>query len=979
MVTRPLVSEAPYPGLRSFQKHEVDIFFGRDDHVDEMIGRLAASHFLCITGPSGCGKSSLARTGLMNSLEAGFLPGRGSDWIFADMRPGGAPLKNLFGAIAKALAGDAEPDAGADARAALAARADEIVRILDNHVAGRSSNLAEALAIVKDAARRPMLILVDQFEELFRYEQNAHAAVKFVDVLLRTVAAKSNIYVTITIRTDQLEKCSKYPGLTAAINDSQFLTPSLDRFQIEEAIEGPIAVFGGRVHPELTLWLLNSIEDEFDKLPLLQHAMKLLYRQKGGTGEIGDHGAVTITLGDFFSLFGFGTDLDPSDPQTRALLGKSLSNRLDAIYDALPERLKRGAVQIFCALTGTETGQRDIRRPLPMRELVAITGLSAEETQQIINAFSNGADAYLQVKEGGTGPGEAIVDVTHECVLRLWDRLQEWLSAEQTNARNIRFLAELATTHDEGLRTSPILARLWGDNLLTSEQLRRYGRWFDATGPTATWAVRYLKDFGGPQRSAPDANDGEAQKAAFRKIETLLLASRNRQQLIKRSSIAGGVVVAVIAVVASAYYVTTKEKQVQTLQQDNARLGLDANIYQVTDKDRAEQDCDDPRSFCSRLRQAKFRRPSAEEISRALATSICPVTAYDNRISSLARTADTFCGKLPDLASAPVAFASLGADSRAIVGAAGELTEVRTYSPARVLLYPVIYQSPNTITPIRFLARAYFNDALIPDARGFEAGGACVVRAVSLACRDADDNSNLGYNLDQSALDLAAFFLRHDLNDDILVLAQLSVSMLGGADIEAQGAQPPHSKRLISGLWRAGEASAEAARLVTKRYGCAKSMGDTAAGSPAAAEDQACALVRVMYRRAALAWSRVVQISAALDLKDDEREQIAFGVGAAALYWGQDPEFRKIAKELIDLGRMTDELRKAAELRKTPRYFIGLGMIYCLQGRDIGAIKHAAQGIQSHVKRYEDVKKKIEGCGASTDIESYFTNDTITK
>ena len=51
----------PYPGLRAFRKDESDIFFGRDDHISEMIVKLSSSHFLCITGSSGCGKSSLIR------------------------------------------------------------------------------------------------------------------------------------------------------------------------------------------------------------------------------------------------------------------------------------------------------------------------------------------------------------------------------------------------------------------------------------------------------------------------------------------------------------------------------------------------------------------------------------------------------------------------------------------------------------------------------------------------------------------------------------------------------------------------------------------------------------------------------------------------------------------------------------------------------------------------------------------------------
>ena len=523
------------------------------------------------------------------------------------------------------------PDAGADdqTRVVPASRETEITQLLENHVAARSPNLIEALAILEGFAQRPILILVDQFEELFRYTPDTYTAIKFVDVLLRTAAGKGNIYVAITIRTDELEKCSTYPGLAAAINKSQFLTPSLDRFQIEEAIEGPIAVFGGHVDRQLTLWLLNSIEDELDKLPLLQHVMKLLYRHKGGRlraayEDAGKPPSVTIKLEDFFSLFAFGSHLDPSDPRSRILLRKSLSNSLDAIYDGLRNTLQAGAMRAFCALTTADSQRRDIRRPLRLRALAATVGLSVEDTREIVLSFSTGSDAYLQIRANNSEPGDAIVDVTHECVLRLWDKLQVWLAAEQTNARNIRFLAELATTHDEGLRTSPVLSRLWGENLLTSEQLRRFGLWFDTTSPNATWADRYLKDFGLAQTSA-DVEGGKAEKTVFGKIEALLTASRRRQELKRRSMFAGAAAVAVIAVVATAY----SQLRLLSLQQVNKRLveQSDADIYEISPSDKADADCGNPESFCARYRRAKQRpKLSASDISKALAKPICPAT-----------------------------------------------------------------------------------------------------------------------------------------------------------------------------------------------------------------------------------------------------------------------------------------------------------------------------------------------------------------
>jgi ABC-type arginine transport system ATPase subunit len=83
----------PYPGLRSFKREETDRFFGRDDCIDAMIGRLAAKRFLAVLGSSGVGKSSLVRTGLLSGLEMGLLEGAGSRWWVVDFRPEAAPMR----------------------------------------------------------------------------------------------------------------------------------------------------------------------------------------------------------------------------------------------------------------------------------------------------------------------------------------------------------------------------------------------------------------------------------------------------------------------------------------------------------------------------------------------------------------------------------------------------------------------------------------------------------------------------------------------------------------------------------------------------------------------------------------------------------------------------------------------------------------------------------------------------------------------
>ncbi len=131
----------PFPGLRPFEPHESALYFGRDDQIDELLERLAEARFLAVVGTSGSGKSSLVRAGLIPALQRGHLAGGGSRWRVAMFRPGDDPL----GGLAQALG-----------------RPRDLI--------GQSSfGLVEA-ARTLDAGEK-LLVIVDQFEELFRVRQ----------------------------------------------------------------------------------------------------------------------------------------------------------------------------------------------------------------------------------------------------------------------------------------------------------------------------------------------------------------------------------------------------------------------------------------------------------------------------------------------------------------------------------------------------------------------------------------------------------------------------------------------------------------------------------------------------------------------------------------------------------------------------------------------------------------------------------------
>ena len=494
------ISSEPYPGLRAFRKEESDIFFGRDDHIDEMIVKLAARHFLCVTGPSGCGKSSLARTGLMNNLEAGFMRGRGSNWIFCDVNPGDQPINNLFSRLAASVAAEMEPDHGAPNTD----RREQVRQLLfhDIILERTTSDLNKVLDAVASTRGRPIMILVDQFEELFRYRQSeSDAATNYVEILLQTAAAARDIYIVITIRTDELEKCARYSGLTRLINQSQFLTPTLDRYQIQEAIDGPIRLWGGSIEPIFTTWLLNSLEEELDKLPLMQHALKLLYAAKSDSEKRRD---VTIGAADFIRVFGLDETLDLGSPEGRLALRRSLSDRLTARYDTLPDRLKPGAQRVFCALTAVESQNRDIRRPRKLGALREIIGESLEDTRAIVACFRAEPESYLRcpptLAEGDT------VDVTHECILRLWAPLQtDWLVNEKRSADNIVMLGRLARRlggeHRRNLTRS--VAHLRSGRAQGDDIRAICKRWYTRVKPNAAWSERYLAQVDWADRSQP--------------------------------------------------------------------------------------------------------------------------------------------------------------------------------------------------------------------------------------------------------------------------------------------------------------------------------------------------------------------------------------------------------------------------------------------------------------------------------------------
>ena len=401
------LSASPYPGLRSFRRDESFLFFGRRDQTVTLLQKLQPTRFLAVVGSSGCGKSSLVRAGLIPSLETGFLTDAGSRWRVAEMRPGSRPLAGLAQSLLDPAALGAADGDIPESRAFLLAT-----------LRRGPLGLVEALRDHPLPPRTNLLLLVDQFEEIFRFRRQEdpeqtvrqrEEAEAFVALLIATAAQRdAPIYVVLTMRSDFLGDCAVFTGLPEAINESQFLTPRLNREQCRRAIEGPARVFGGDVDPALSNHLLNEMGTDSDQLPLLQHALMRMWNQaKKRSGSD-------------------APNLIQEDYQAVESLSDALSDHADEALAELDETQKKAAEVIFRRLTLRDADGRDTRRPARLRDLAASASISDAEAAAIVDIFRREGRSFLMPPAGIPLTPDTVVDISHESLIRQWRRLKGW-------------------------------------------------------------------------------------------------------------------------------------------------------------------------------------------------------------------------------------------------------------------------------------------------------------------------------------------------------------------------------------------------------------------------------------------------------------------------------------------------------------------------------------------------------------------------
>jgi len=425
---------APYPGLRPFQPHESEIFFGRDQHVADMLTILENRRFLAVVGPSGSGKSSLVLAGFIPALRRGeLLTAISRDWRFVIVRPGDAPYRNLANAAQTGLWPDHAAHQFHDGDIGLT----ELV------LRGSPAGL---VATLRDAGVPPnanVLLLVDQFEELFRFRSDAGEggagaarrrddAANFVQLLLESSRqTRCQIYVMLTMRTDFLGDCDIFDGLPQAMNQSQYLTPRLNLRQLSEAIEKPLQnnMFRGTIEPEVVQRILNDIGTARDELPIVQHALFRTWQERKRTHP--DEDVVCLGLADYESVGGL-----------KHALSAHADEVLGEMVEAGDDQLVR---KVFIALCTRGPNGQQVRRPVTIGQIANESNCSVDDVTRVVEAFRREDRCFVMPPPGRTLNADTKIDISHESLLREWKTLGEWVEREARSAATFGRLRDAAS------------------------------------------------------------------------------------------------------------------------------------------------------------------------------------------------------------------------------------------------------------------------------------------------------------------------------------------------------------------------------------------------------------------------------------------------------------------------------------------------------------------------------------------------------
>lgn len=453
----------PFVGLRHFNKSEQHLFFGRKKQVKNILTTLSNSGFTAIIGSSGSGKSSLIRSGLIPSIEKGDLIGDGKVWKTGILNPGYDPIGNLTECLFNE--GIIDCDSEVTEISKFKEHVSDILRTSKN-------GINDVLTNFSTDKSANILLIIDQFEEVFKFNKNedidsntTRDSSLFINLLLATLNSKK-IYTIFSMRSDFIENCTSFSGLPEALNSGQYIIPKMTDDELREVIIEPIKLINAKISDSLVELLLGEISNKHGQLPILQHGLMRVI--DFWQNESNSKGVIDV---EHYNAIG-GLD-------------KALSNHVNEAYHELNSpKDKLIAELIFKSLADVDSNSKGVRRPCKLSDLAYQLSVSENKIIEIINVFRTPEKSFLIPLIPHDIVGEDLIDISHESLMREWDRLKFWSREERQSSTIYLQLCDSAALHQEGK-----------GSLLTNPELEVTLLWSERAEPNEKWAMRYDKSF----------------------------------------------------------------------------------------------------------------------------------------------------------------------------------------------------------------------------------------------------------------------------------------------------------------------------------------------------------------------------------------------------------------------------------------------------------------------------------------------------
>jgi WD40 repeat protein len=435
----PAPGEPPFKGLQYFTEADAELFFGREQLTARLLSRLrlrpggswptpasrraipGTGNFLAVIGASGSGKSSVVRAGLIPALQSGLpladgdLPPAGSErWPVHVLTPTSQPLAALAASLTRhstsaAITTTLIDDLRQDPRSLGV----YVLKLLDSSAQGKGKK--------KRARADQLLLVVDQFEEIFTLCREEADRQAFIDNLLAAVES-SPVLLVLALRADFYAQCARYENLRQAIAASQEYIGPMSAAEMRRAIEQPAVRNGWEFEHGLVSLILHDLgagegetgegrPPEPGALPLLSHALLETWKHRRGQ---------VMTLESYAESGG-----------VRGAIAKTAET---VFFQRLNLNQQAIARNIFLRLTQPGEGTQDTRRRALLSELTSRPEMAAA-TEMVLQTL---AEARLITID------QESVEVAHEALIREWPALRKWLDEDREGLRLHRQITEAA-------------------------------------------------------------------------------------------------------------------------------------------------------------------------------------------------------------------------------------------------------------------------------------------------------------------------------------------------------------------------------------------------------------------------------------------------------------------------------------------------------------------------------------------------------